>query len=297
MRYNLQKFKEKSVEFYKYCASGNDFVIYADEGKKDRSELAKMLCDRHSGIGADGLIAILPSCASDENGARQENASDKARQKCEISQKCSKNSAKQKPQNYDFEWDFYNRDGSAPLMCGNGARAAAHFAVHFLGKSTNLAFLTKAGLIEASVEKNSVEIALGVVKDEKAPFEFGGKIWQGCDTGVPHLVHFCKDLDEFDLRLCQSVREKFNANVNFAQIISPTHLRVRTYERGVEDETLACGTGMAASFYLAHKNKALQNSVLVEPKSGERLNLRYENGQIFFKGEVRCCFEAKYHFS
>ena len=182
-------------------------------------------------------------------------------------------------------------------MCGNGARAAAHFAVHFLGKSANLAFLTKAGIIKASVEKDSVEIALGVVKDEKAPFEFGGKIWQGCDTGVPHLVHFCKDLDEFDLRLCQSVREKFNANVNFAQIISPTHLRVRTYERGVEDETLACGTGMAASFYLAHKNKALQNSVLVEPKSGERLNLRYENGQIFFKGEVRCCFEAKYHFS
>ena len=59
------------MEFYKYCASGNDFVIYADEGKKDRSELAKMLCDRHSGIGADGLIAILPSGKSDENGAKQ----------------------------------------------------------------------------------------------------------------------------------------------------------------------------------------------------------------------------------
>lgn len=124
------------MEFYKYSASGNDFVIYADKGKKDRSELAKMLCDRHSGIGADGLIAILPSYSSDENVARQENASpkNKAKQKCEISQKCPENSAKQKPQNYDFEWDFYNRDGSTPLMCGNGARAAAHFAVHFWEK-------------------------------------------------------------------------------------------------------------------------------------------------------------------
>lgn len=249
------------MKIYKYCASGNDFVIYADEGKKDRSALAKTLCDRHSGIGADGLIAILPS------------------------------------EKYDFEWDFYNCDGSVPSMCGNGARAAAHFAVNFLGKKADLSFLTRAGLIKASVAHDLVEITLSKAKDEKAPFEFAGKIWQGCDTGVPHLVHFCEDLSEFDIKICQKVREKFNANVNFAQIISPTHLKVRTYERGVEGETLACGTGMAASFYLAHKDKRLENSVLVQPKSEEKLYLRYENGQIFFKGEVRCCFEAKYYFS
>lgn len=249
------------MKLYKYCASGNDFVIYADEGKKDRSELAKMLCDRHSGIGADGLIAILPH------------------------EKC------------DFEWDFYNCDGSVPSMCGNGARAAAHFAAHFLQKPSHLEFFTKADVIKARVEKNAVEIMLSKAKDEKAPFEFAGKIWQECNTGVPHLVHFCEDLAEFDAKICQKAREKFNANVNFAQIISPTHLKVRTFERGVEGETLACGTGMAASFYLAHKDKRLENSVLVQPKSEEKLYLRYENGQIFFKGEVRCCFEAKYYFS
>ena len=249
------------MNFYKYCASGNDFVIFADEDKKDRSELAKELCDRHSGIGADGLIVLLPH------------------------------------DRYNFEWDFYNCDGSTPSMCGNGSRAAAHFAVHFLGKSANLSFLTKAGVIKANVEQNAVEITLSKVKDEKAPFEFAGKIWQGCDTGVPHLVHFCDDISEFDAQLCQKVREQFNANVNFAQVLSPTHLKVRTFERGVEDETFACGTGMAASFYLAYKNKALQNSVLVQPKSDEKLYLRYDDGQIFFKGEVRCCFEAKYHFS
>lgn len=249
------------MNFYKYCASGNDFVVYADEGKKDRRELAKMLCDRHSSIGADGLIVLLPH------------------------------------ERYDFEWDFYNCDGSMPSMCGNGARAAAHFAVHFLHKPSHLEFLTKAGVIKARVENNAVEIMLGKVKDEKAPFEFVGKIWQTCDTGVPHLVHFCDDINEFDEQICQKAREKFNANVNFAQILNPTHLKVRTYERGVEGETLACGTGMAASFYLAHKDKRLENSVLVQPKSEEKLYLRYENEQIFFKGEVRCCFEAKYHFS
>ena len=339
--------------FYKYCASGNDFVVFADKadeanrdkksidkasidkmnagkamiGKKDRSELAKVLCDRHSGIGADGLIVILGASdesrnnANDENSANNENsvsdergkndknsasneranhnesnANLKSRSNDENSAHSTKQSS-QKPQKYDFEWDFYNCDGSVPSMCGNGARVAAHFAVNFLGKNPNLSFLTKAGVIKARVEQNLVEISLGEVKDEKAPFEFAGKIWQGCNTGVPHLVHFCEDLAEFDATLCQKVRQKFNANVNFAQIVSPTLLKVRTYERGVEGETLACGTGMAASFYLAHKNKALQDSVLVQPKSGEKLYLRYENGQIFFKGEVRCCFEAKYHFS
>lgn len=252
------------MSFYKYCASGNDFIIYADEGRTDRSELAKMLCDRHSGIGADGLIAILPSV------------------------EC------------DFEWDFYNCDGSAPAMCGNGARAAAHFAVNFLGKKANLSFLTKVGKIAASVDDDVVEISLGEVRDEKVPLEIDGKAWQGCDTGVPHLVHFCENEEEFanfDLKMCKFLRDKFNSNINFAQILSPTHLRVRTFERGVEDETLACGTGMAASFYLAHKNSLLQNAAKVQPASGEELFLRYEGGRLYFKGRVRCCFEANYHFS
>lgn len=293
--------KGKSVNFYKYCASGNDFVVFADTGKKDRSVLAKELCDRHSGIGADGLIVILGAgdkgSASNERAKSDENNTNRESSANDEIMANGVKQSEQKPEQYDFEWDFYNCDGSTPSMCGNGARAAAHFAVHFLGKSPNLSFLTKAGLITASVEKNSVEISLGKPKDEKAPFEFEGKIWQGCNTGVPHLVHFCEDLAEFDEKLCEKARQKFNANVNFAQIVSPTHIKVRTFERGVEGETLACGTGMAASFYLAHKNKAVQNSVLVEPKSGEKLYLRYENGQIFFKGEVRCCFEAKYHFS
>lgn len=261
MQYNAVKMKGENVNFYKYCASGNDFVIFADEQKKDRSQEAKMLCNRHSGIGADGLIVILPH------------------------------------EKYDFEWEFYNSDGSVPEMCGNGARAAAHFAVHFLNKPPRLEFLSKAGLIKASVEKKLVEITFSKLKNVKAAFHFKGKLWQGCDTGVPHLVHFCEDLSEFDAKFCKLVRDEFNANVNYAQIISPTQIKVRTFERGVEAETLACGTGMAASFYLAHQNKLVKNEVLVRPKSDEELFFRYDEGQVFFKGEVRCCFEAKYYFS
>ncbi|TQR61206.1 diaminopimelate epimerase [Campylobacter troglodytis] len=252
------------MKFYKYNANGNDFIIYEDEGKKDRSELAKALCDRHSGIGADGLIAILPS---DE---------------------C------------DFEWDFYNCDGSRPLMCGNGSRAAAHFAVHYLKKPSKLCFLTEDGVIQAEVSKNTVEVLLSGVKNEKAPFEFENKTWQGCDTGVPHLVHFCEnshEFEKFDLKLCKTLRQKFNANVNYALILDPTHMRVRTFERGVENETLACGTGMAACFYLAHKNKLLQSKAKVWPKSDEMVSFRYENERLYFKAEVRCSFEASYNFS
>lgn len=248
--------------FYKYNASGNDFVIYEDVGVKDRSELAKLLCDRHLGIGADGLIAILPH---DE---------------------C------------DFEWDFYNQDGSKAEMCGNGARAAAHFAVNFLGKDpAKISFLTKAGVIKASVEKDLVEVALSGVNSVETPFESAGKKWQKCDSKVPHLVHFCDDLSEFDEELCQKLRKEHNANVDFAQVLSPTHLKIRTFERGVEGETLACGTGMVACFYLAFKDGLVQDSVKITPKSGEDLFLRLENEQIFFKGKVRCCFEARYHFS
>lgn len=261
MQYNAVQMKGENVNFYKYCASGNDFVIFADEQKKDRSQEAKMLCDRHSGIGADGLIVILPH------------------------------------EKYDFEWEFYNCDGSVPTMCGNGARAAAHFAVHFLNKPSHLEFLSKAGLIKAKVEKKLVEITFGKVKNVKTAFHFKGKLWQGCDTGVPHLVHFCEDLSEFDAKLCKILRDEFDANVNYAQIINPTQMKVRTFERGVEAETLACGTGMAASFYLAHQNKLVKNEVLVRPKSDEKLFFRYDEGQVFFKGEVRCCFEAKYYFS
>lgn len=249
------------MKFYKYCANGNDFIIMNANEKKDRSLLAKELCKRHEGIGADGFIVILPH------------------------------------EKYDFQWEFYNNDGSKAPMCGNGSRAAAHFAHHINKIKPNMSFLTGAGVIKARVDNDNVELSLGKVKSVQNTFKDLGKTWQLCDTGVPHLVHFCENLDEFDIILCQKMRQKYNANVNFATIIDYNFLKVRTYERGVEDETLACGTGIGACFYLALQDKKVQNEVKVIPKSTQELYFKFENEELFFKGKVKYCFEANYNFS
>ena len=248
------------MKFYKYCASGNDFVIFNANEKSDKAQLAKTLCDRYSGIGADGMIAIL------------------------------------KHNEFDFEWEFYNCDGSKASMCGNGARAAAHFAHHFNKISNDVKFLTQAGIIKASVENDLVKLCFGKIKYTKESFKFDNKIWQECDSGVPHLVTFCDDLNEFDLDLCKKLRQKYNANINYAKI-SEDKLEVRTFERGVEGETLACGTGMAACFYLANLNKKISNKIKVFPKSKEELIFNIENDEIYFQGKVRYCFEANFNFS
>ncbi len=93
------------------------------------------------------------------------------------------------------------------------------------------------------------------------------------------------------------MREKYNTNVNFVKVENDNTLRVRTFERGVEDETQACGTGMGACFYLAFLNKKIHNQARVIPKSGEELSFKFENEELFFKGKVRYCFEANYNFS
>lgn len=260
---NCEKFLRSitSVKFYKYYANGNDFIIYKDEGKKDRSELAKRLCDRHLGIGADGLIAILPH------------------------------------EKFAFEWDFYNCDGSRANMCGNGSRAAAHFANYFLNLGREFSFLTGAGVIEAKIKDDEVEVKLGRVKKLDEDFEEEGFLWSFYDSGVPHLVCFCKSVDEFDEARAKKLRHKYNANVNFVQICQNDVLKVRTFERGVEAETLACGTGMAASFFVANLKGFVASNAFVYPKSEERVQMRLVGDEVFFKAKVRWCFEADFNFS
>ena len=240
----------------KYSASGNDFVIFHTFVKKDRSNLAKALCDRQEGVGADGLIVLLPH------------------------------------PDYDFEWQFYNADGSGAAMCGNGSRAAAHYALKEGLAGSKMRFLTQAGAIEAEVDG-------GVVKSELTPpeildrsIESGGKVWWLVDTGVPHLVAIVKSVDTFDKDEARELRNRFDANVNIASIENGL-LRVRTYERGVEDETLACGTGMAASFLRANLEGRAPDSMIVVPTGGERLELAKEGETLTLKGEVRHIFDAK----
>lgn len=245
------------MQFSKYSASGNDFVIFHTFLEVDRSELAKKLCHRQFGIGADGLVVLLPSDKKDE---------------------------------YDFKWQFYNSDGSEAAMCGNASRAVSHYAfINGLCKSKTK-FLTKAGIIEAEVEGDIVESALSETKILKEEFEDSGFTWSFYDTGVPHLVTFVDDLDMYNKEFSKSMREKYNANVNYAKLENGK-MYVRTYERGVENETLACGTGMAACFFGALRKNLIPNSIEVYPKSGERLILTYKNNKIYFKGKVVKVFD------
>lgn len=194
----------------KYSANGNDFIIYHSDKKEDRSEEAKKLCHRQQGVGADGLVVVMPH------------------------------------KDYDFEWDFYNSDGSYAAMCGNASRAVAHFA-HEKGisKDGKAEFLTGAGVIRATIN------GLYVVSDMTTPNIIqtdiieNGENWWLIDTGVPHLICFRDNIDNFDILEMRELRYKYNANINIASI-DDSDIFVRTYERGVEDETLACGTGMVA---------------------------------------------------
>jgi diaminopimelate epimerase len=241
----------------KYSGNGNDFVLIIAQKKEDRSRLARKLCHRQNGIGADGLIVLLPHKA------------------------------------YDFEWEFYNADGSEASMCGNGSRVAAHFAhekgISKEGKST---FLTGAGLIHATIN------GLYVVSDMVRPkiidkeIEAYGKKWWLIDSGVPHLVSMTEDITHFDIEEARALRKTFDCNVNIYSL-KEGKLSVRTYERGVEDETLACGTGMVACFIRNHKENKIKTQVKVFPKSGDELYVSYEEGVYRFAGQVTKTFVAE----
>jgi len=241
----------------KYSANGNDFILFIAQEHEDRSELAKKLCHRQNGVGADGMVVLLPH------------------------------------KRYDFEWEFYNSDGSKAAMCGNASRAVAHFA-HEKGicKEGKAEFLTGAGVIRATIN------GVYVVSDMVAPkilhkeIEEEGERWWLIDSGVPHLVAIRENIDTFDLVQARKLREKYNANVNICTLKEEA-LYVRTYERGVEDETLACGTGMVACYIRLHQEKKVSGQIKVHPKSGDELYVSEESGIYRFGGKVTKTFIAE----
>ncbi|SFV57071.1 Diaminopimelate epimerase [hydrothermal vent metagenome] len=241
----------------KYSANGNDFVIFIAQEHEDRSELAQKLCHRQNGVGADGMVVVLPH--------RQ----------------------------YDFEWEFYNSDGSKAAMCGNASRAVAHFA-HEKGicKEGKAEFLTGAGVIRATI--NGLYVVSDMVEPKilRDDIDEEGERWWLIDSGVPHLIAVRENIDTFDLAEARRLREKYNANVNICRLEDET-MYVRTYERGVEDETLACGTGMVACFIRLHQEGKVGEQVRVYPKSGDELYVSYENGVYRFGGKVTKTFLAE----
>ena len=230
----------------KYNASGNTFVIFHTEKRDNYSDLAIKLCKKEN---VDGLIVIVPH------------------------------------DDYDFEWLFYNNDGSTASMCGNGTRAVAHYAFDNKLAQSDVRFLTGAGQISCNVDGDIVETTMTKPQFIKDSFQECGYEWVLIDTGVPHLVTVVNELEEFNLDVCSKMRYKYNANVNFAKI-NDDCLKVRTYERGVEGETKACGTGMTACFIHALELKLISSTTNVYPRSNELLVLKKENETVYFKGKV-----------
>jgi diaminopimelate epimerase len=208
-----------AISFYKYQGTGNDFIM-VDNRKltfpSDEESLVKHLCDRRTGIGADGLILL------------------------------------QDHPDYDFEMVYFNADGRLGSMCGNGARCTVRFARH-LGVIEDVAcFLAADGEHQASVERDLIQLKMNDVSGLE---QIGEDFY--LNTGSPHYVRFVDALEELDVyEEGRSIRynSRFNekgTNVNFVEKLSDNEIFVRTYERGVEDETLSCGTGVTACALIA----------------------------------------------
>ncbi|GAB4229011.1 MAG: diaminopimelate epimerase [Deltaproteobacteria bacterium] len=252
----------KAIPFSKMNGSGNDFLLIDNRGGAmrgiDRPSFASKVCDRSRSIGADGVILI--------------EASRRA----------------------DFRWDFYNADGSRAEMCGNGGRCAARFAADRGIAGRDMAFETIAGILHAAVRGRTVKLQMtrpkGLAVDRT--LTLGGKrfTYSFLDTGVPHAVLLVPDVSKTDVAgTGRGIRRHRvfaprGTNVDFVQE-SDGGLLVRTYERGVEGETLACGTGAVASAILAALHGLVRPPVRVRTTGGETLTIHFDPGRKDF-GEV-----------
>ncbi|MDP8225973.1 MAG: diaminopimelate epimerase [Candidatus Lernaella stagnicola] len=264
----------QKIDFVKMTGSGNDFVLIDNRrGVIDANQAAAwaaQVCRRGLGIGADGLI-LLHDDPDPE---------------------------------FDFTWRFFNSDGSEAEMCGNGGRCAVRFAYdHGLAASKEMAFRTLVGKVRGWI-LDGKDIRVGLTE----PQDYRPKVMVSVpageirlsyiDTGVPHAVWLVRDVEAADvLRLGRQIREHEEfaprgTNVNFVQVTGPDSLSIRTYERGVEAETLACGTGCAAAAITMGLVGRVRPPVMIRTRSGDVLCVDYtqENDKITnltFQGPVR----------
>ena len=247
---------EFPVPFAKMSGTGNDFIVI-DHRKslvpeKDQAEFVSRVCRRMFSVGADGLIFI------------------------EDSEKA------------DFSWRFYNADGSVAEMCGNGARCAARYAYAKGIAGEKMSFETDAGLIEAEVIDGGEEVSLLMTKpfDIRTGIEVelrgAGRSLSFMNSGVPHAVLFMDEETEIAVKewgheiRFHELFQPAGTNVNFVQPLAEGGIRVRTYERGVEDETMACGTGAVAAAIFAAREGIESSPVRVTTSGGDQLTIVFD---------------------
>ncbi len=265
----------KSVEFYKMQGCGNDFVVFDNRSLKvpeaDMAQWSIKVCKRAFGVYADGVFFL--DNAPEGSGA-------------------------------DYRWHFFNADGSRAEMCGNASRCAAKLALALGLAPPEHVLLTDVGQIKAKVlDSGQVKVQLtrpkglelNIVLDVKGvelELHFA-------DTGVPHVVIFVQDAAEVDVAtIGAAVRysERFapaGTNVNFVQVKSNKELYVRTYERGVEAETYACGTGVSAAQLIANALGLTGPASDITTSGGEVLNVGIEGKELFLQGGAELVFKGE----
>ncbi len=248
------------LRFTKMNGAGNDFVLIdnrAGEIDLDRSQIAR-LCDRHRGIGADGILLL-------------EKASNNA----------------------DFRMRYFNADGGEAEMCGNGARCFARFAKKVAGAPEKVSFETPAGVISAALAGDLVTLQMTEPTDlrlnVKLPMADENNTVHFINSGVPHVVIPVSQIDDVDVpRTGSAIRhhEMFSpkgANVNFIEKHGSNKIAIRTYERGVEDETLACGTGIVASALIFAITENADGPITVISRGGDELQVGFQKTNNHFR--------------
>ena len=241
------------LPFTKMNGAGNDFVVIDNRDLSihlDSAQIAQ-ICNRHRGVGADGLLVVEPP----RGGA-------------------------------DFRFRYYNADGGEAEMCGNGARCFGRYTSRLIpGERDTLSFETIAGDLSSRMIGNDVEVTMSDPFDLQLDCGVSVKGLDGpihsLNTGVPHALSFVDNLMDFDVRGVGSAiryHRQFpsGTNANFVEEIKPGHIAIRTYERGVEDETLACGTGMVACSIVYHLLNGIPAPIKVNVQGGDTLVISFE---------------------
>lgn len=255
------------LKFYKYQGTGNDFVMIDNRQNffpKNDTKLIERLCDRRFGIGADGLILL-------EN----DNST-------------------------DFRMVYYNSDGNESSMCGNGGRCLVAFAKSLNVINNEATFIATDGLHHATIDKiGIVSLQMKDVDEVKIDSEY-----VFLNTGSPHHVTLVNDLEHYNVKengaeiRYSDLYGKVGSNVNFVNQISDNHFRLRTYERGVEDETLSCGTGATATAIAMNViGKTNSNSIDINVEGG-KLKVTFEKTdkgfeKVFLIGPATFVFEGE----
>jgi diaminopimelate epimerase len=266
----------KQLEFFKMSGSGNDFIIIDNRNEvveeADLSKFIASVCRRKMSVGADGFILVE---SSDE---------------------------------VDFAWRFYNSDGSVAEMCGNGARCAARFAYVNNIAGPRMAFSTQAGIIHAQIEGDRVKIKMtdpaDLQREVRVELAKDAQLLASINTGVPHAIIEVDDIEAVAVvELGREVRyhkmfAPAGTNVNFVCHLQDNLIAVRTYERGVEDETLACGTGAVASALVMAAKSKVASPVDILTRSGARLKIYYKEknagySDVYLEGDARIIYVAQ----